>query len=148
MWGRVDLWTWLTVSRTLQGHRVNQDRVATRLNPTGDRTSPKEVMTALHAAGLAQNHTLSFFVPTGFDPVEQALKATPDPQRALFLVHFYFAKLEWYTKVCFTIRPWMRRADLPCCQTLHAPSFLVEVRTSTSCRPYPADVVWHRHKHC
>ncbi|KAM0751752.1 hypothetical protein T439DRAFT_324943 [Meredithblackwellia eburnea MCA 4105] len=93
------------------GHRVNRDRVTSRLNPIGGDSKEGLVSNQLEASsGLPVDHAFAFLIASGYEPIQQALAAAPDPQRSMFLVQLYFSRIEWYTK------------------TLHQPSFMLEVQ--------------------
>jgi hypothetical protein len=80
------------------GHRVNQDRATKRLTSSaGQVQSPELSLTDTKV--IEQSNPLAFFLPAGFDYVQQALLIVPPPSVTWRLVEFYFSSVEWYTKV-------------------------------------------------
>ncbi|KAF9027330.1 hypothetical protein BDZ89DRAFT_1160859 [Hymenopellis radicata] len=88
------------------GHRINRTR-ATQDFDTDPYNTP-----AASSAGVSRNHPLSLLVDPAADVPARLVAILPDEERSRALVEFYFAKLEWYSKV------------------LHAPTFLKEANVA------------------
>lgn len=84
------------------GHRINRARAAQDFE-----TDPYNPSTS--SAGVSRSHPLSLLVDPSADVLTRLVAILPEESRCRALVAFYFAKLEWYSKV------------------LHGPTFLAEL---------------------
>ncbi|KAK4057475.1 hypothetical protein OIO90_001544 [Microbotryomycetes sp. JL221] len=91
------------------GHRVNRDRATQRIASSNSvpnagssgsqQPYPSPQMPMMSSINLIkESNPLAFFMPAEVDWVRKVLEVFPDPHRSAALVHFYFHKLEWYTK--------------------------------------------------
>lgn len=90
------------------GNRVNRDRVAQRLaSSTSIPTIGSQGIVPLQSPDVNMNelrtmnehNPLAFFLPCDLDWVFKVMSVFPDARTSSILVHFYFDKLEWYTRV-------------------------------------------------
>ncbi|KAM0786827.1 hypothetical protein ACM66B_002256 [Microbotryomycetes sp. NB124-2] len=98
----------LVLEDLAMGHRVNKDRATQRL--TSSTSIPKvgsstqlnlpspQIPPSASLHTIKDSNPLAFFIPSEFDWVHRVLSVLPSPQQSAALVHFYFHKVEWYTK--------------------------------------------------